>query len=144
MESVMGRGNSYLTSSGQWGGWNAIYGPRDENGLPAPVWDQDSGIIDKSVADKWKKYDLTQYITDNWDTLSAKINGKLFFWMGDMDGFYLNNGLRSFEDAVQKLNDPVSRVVFEFLPETGHCDFEKIDMRKKIINEMMIRFEATN
>lgn len=143
MESVIGRGNTYLTSSGQWGGWNAIYGPRGEDGLPVPVWDQETGAIDKKVVAHWQKYDLNRYVSDNWSTLSAKLNGKLFFWMGDMDGSYLNNGLRSFEDTLQELTDPVSRAVFEWKAETDHCDFEIIDMRKKIINEMMIRYEKT-
>jgi hypothetical protein len=50
-ENVEGYTNSYITSRNQWGGWNAVYSPRDKNGLPMPLFDPITGAIDPTVAE---------------------------------------------------------------------------------------------
>ena len=40
MENVLGRGDRWTLSGGQWGAWNATYGPRGDDGLPVPLWDR--------------------------------------------------------------------------------------------------------
>ena len=56
-ENVEGYTNSYITSRNQWGGWNAVYSPKDTNGFPKPIFDPITGEIDSLVAEHWKKYD---------------------------------------------------------------------------------------
>src|SRR5690606_36917106 len=92
-ENVEGYSNSYVTSGGQWGAWNALYSPKGEDGLPKPIFDPITGKIDKQVAEHWKKYDLLEYVKANWAELGPKVQGKIHVWMGDMDNYYLNNSL---------------------------------------------------
>ncbi|MDB6111930.1 MAG: esterase, partial [Pedosphaera sp.] len=66
IENVLGHGNSWTTSGGQWGAWNATYGPRGADGLPVPLWDPQTGKIDHQVAAQWKKYDLRLVLEENW------------------------------------------------------------------------------
>lgn len=123
MEAAIGRGDSFVTSGMQWGAWNAVYGQPDENGNPIPIWDQQTGEIDPDAAAGWVPWDLEFYVRENWQTLGPSLNGKLHFWMGDMDNYYLNNGLRHLEQAFNEMEAPGAVVEFNWLPNHGHCGF---------------------
>jgi hypothetical protein len=120
MENALGRGNSYVTSGGQWGGWNAVYGPKGKDGLPAAIWNPETGAIDRAVAKAWEPYDLRLYLETNWKTLGPKLSGKLHVYMGDADNFYLNNAMRLLEKFLKSAQDPTSDAVLVFGPEQGH------------------------
>ncbi len=121
MERVLGRGNVFVTSGGQWGAWNAVYGPRAANGRPAAIWDSWTGKIDHKVAETWRPYDLREKLEKNWSTLGPKLQGKLHIWMGDMDNFYLNNAMRLLEKFLQQTQNPKSDARLFFAPGEGHC-----------------------
>ena len=144
MENQMGRGNSFVTSGGQWGGWNAVYSPRGEDGLPMAIWDPVSGKINKEVAQAWKKYDLTLHTEQNWAELGPKLAGKLHIWMGDIDNFYLNNAMYLFEDMLKARTEPESDAEFDWKRGVGHCDYDSIEMRKSTISQMYQRYLDTN
>jgi len=99
-EEVLGtRGRSNY----QLEGWEAIYGPLDADGYPRPLWNKITGTIDKSVAAYMRDngYDLRDYAQKNWDTLGPKVAGKLHFFAGDMDDFYLNLAVYKFEEFLK-------------------------------------------
>ena len=48
LENALGLGDSWTMSGGQWGSWNATYGPRGPDGRPVPLWDPQTGVIDRS------------------------------------------------------------------------------------------------
>lgn len=62
-----------------------------EDGYPKPLWNKLTGSIDRSVAEYWRAndYDLREYAERHWATLGPKLAGKLHFFTGDMDDFYL-------------------------------------------------------
>ena len=72
-ENVMGAGDSYTMSGGQWGAWNATYSPRGADGKPVPLWDAKTGKINHEVAEQWKKYDLRLIVEQNWQNTRAEI-----------------------------------------------------------------------
>jgi hypothetical protein len=139
MENQMGRNDSYVYSGGQWGGWNAVFGPKLANGQPSAIWDPNTGEIDRTVAQQWQKYDLRQYTEDNWADLGPKLAGKLHIWMGDMDNFYLNNAMHLYEDMLTSQSQPSSNAKFTWQRGTGHCDYKPVPMLKKIMQEMQSR-----
>jgi len=99
-EEVLGtRGRSNY----QLEGWEAIYGPLDADGYPKPLWNKLTGTIDRSVANYMRDngYDLRDYAQKNWDTLGPKVAGKLHFFAGDMDDFYLNLAVYKFEEFLK-------------------------------------------
>ncbi len=57
-ENVEGYSNTYVTSGGQWGAWNALYSPKGKDGLPVPIFDPVTGAVNKEAAEHWEKYDL--------------------------------------------------------------------------------------
>ncbi len=123
MEAAMGRNGSFVTSGQQWGTWNAVYGQPDAEGNPIPVWDQQTGLIDRAVVNAWRPWDLDRYLRENWTSLGPSLAGKLQFWMGDMDDYYLTNGLRILEDTLSVMESPGADAKFTWLPYHGHCDF---------------------
>ena len=139
MENTLGRNGSFAFSGGQWGGWNAVYGPRLENGEPSVLWDPITGKIDKDVASAWSRYDLRKYTEDNWADLGPKIAGKLHIWMGDMDNFYLNNAMKLYEEMLSQQTQPSSDAEFTWVDGAGHCDYRQIPMLQKTLAQMYER-----
>jgi S-formylglutathione hydrolase FrmB len=120
-ENVLGASDSYLNSGGQFSAHTALYSPKGENGLPAPLFDPFTGEIDTLIAESWKKYDLKLYMEKNWPTLGPKLQGKIFIWMGDMDHFYLNPATRAFDEFLKKTVNPKSDAKVNFEAMEGHC-----------------------
>lgn len=137
-ENVEGYTNSYITSRNQWGGWNAVFSPRYKNGLPMPIFDPITGVIDPIVADHWKKYDLLKYTQENWLELGPKIQGKIHIWMGDMDNYYLNNAMRDFDNYLKSATSPKSDAEIIFSPMCGHCENFSIRTYLEAIQKQMI------
>ena len=137
-ENVEGYTNSYITSRNQWGGWNAVYSPKDTNGFPKPIFDPITGEIDSLVAEHWKKYDLLKYTQENWSELGPKVQGKIHIWMGDMDNYYLNNAMRDFDEYLQSTTSPKSDAEIVFSPTCGHCENYSIRTYLEAIQKQMI------
>jgi hypothetical protein len=119
-EAVLGsRGRSGY----QLAGWEAVYGPVGEDGYPRPLWDPLSGEIDREVAQYMRDngYDLREFAERNWKAIGPKLAGKLHFFAGDMDDFYLNLAVYRFEDFLRAARDPESDAVFAYgRPMKGH------------------------
>lgn len=118
-EEVLGtRGRSGF----QLGAWQAIYGPVDADGYPTPLWDNLTGTIDHDVAQYMREhgYDLRAYAEEHWATLGPKLRGKLHFFSGDMDDFYLNVAVYDFEEWLRSA-DPNYPAEFTYgRPKKGH------------------------
>lgn len=103
--------------------WQATHGPVGEDGYPRLLYDKLTGEIDREVADYYREngYDLTEYARDNWDALGPKLRGKLNFFSGEMDEFYLNLGVYEFEDMIGEVAAEDYPIRFEYgRPKRGH------------------------
>jgi len=120
-ENVLSPNNSYVNSGGQFSAFSALFTSRGDDGLPKALFDPVSGQFDKEVVRDWEKHDLKRYVENNWETLGQKLQGKLWIWMGDMDNFYLNPPMRSFDRMLKKQTNPESDAVVTFVPMMGHC-----------------------
>jgi len=120
MENVMGASDSWTMSGQQWGAWNATYGPRGADGRPVPLWDPKTGVINTSVVEHWKKYDLRLILQENWKTLGPKLRGKIHIAVGEADDYYLNNAVHLLDDFLKETNPPAdARITYG--PGRGHC-----------------------
>jgi S-formylglutathione hydrolase FrmB len=120
LEGVLGRGDSWAMSGGQWGAWNATYGPRGPDGRPVPLWDLRTGVINLETAQHWKAYDLRRVLEENWPTLGPKLRGKLHIWVGDADDFFLNNAVHRLDDFLNRAR-PAYLGSITYGPRNGHC-----------------------
>ncbi len=136
-ENVLGASDTYLNSGGQFSAHTALYSPRGENGLPAPLFDPVTGKIDHSVAEHWKKYDMKIHLKENWTEVGPKLQGKIWVWMGDMDNFFLNPATRALDEFLKTTVNPKSDAIIKFDPMQGHC--QQFNHRK-ILEMMDARF----
>jgi hypothetical protein len=136
MENVIGRGDTYTRSGGQWGAWNAVYGARGRNGLPVPLWDARTGKIDRTAAEHWKRYDLRLVLRQNWPALAPKLRGKLHVWVGEADEYFLNHAVHLLDDFLKRAEPPAdARVVFG--QGRGHGWTPQTE--RQIMDEMLAR-----
>jgi hypothetical protein len=106
--------------SAEWtGSDNALNSPIGDDGYPKVLFDKLTGKIDREVAEYWKQHDLAYYAETNWSTLGPKLIGKLHFYIGDMDEWHRNYGVRDFENFL-KTAKPYYDGSFQYGPLKGH------------------------
>ncbi|MFI5459223.1 MAG: alpha/beta hydrolase-fold protein [Isosphaerales bacterium] len=137
IENVLGRGNSWTCSGGQWGAWNATYGPKGLGGRPVPLWDPITGAIDHTAAEHWKAYDLRRVLESNWTELGPKLKGKLHIWVGEADDYFLNNAVHRL-DAFLSRARPHYEGSISYGPGQGHCwmGISQSTMMKQMVKRM--------
>jgi hypothetical protein len=108
-------------SGDQWDVWESVYSPVGADGYPKPIWNKETGSIDKSVAQHWKEnYDLSHILQRDWKTLGPKLRGKLRLYVGDMDNYYLNNAVYEVEKFLRSADPPADAVV-DYGDRDEHC-----------------------
>jgi hypothetical protein len=120
LEEVLG---SKGRSGQQLAAFEAAWGPVGDDGYPRPLWDKRMGTIDRETANSMRDhgYDLRYYIESRWPKIGPQLVGKLHFYCGDMDNFYLNVALGMLEDFLKKTTDPYYDGTFEWgRPMKGH------------------------
>lgn len=133
LEKTLGLGGRWYLSGRDWASWNAVYGPKAADGWPAPVWDGETGAIDKAVVEHWKKYDLLLRLKDHWPELGPKLaGGKINIWVGDSDDYFLNAAVRRLKDASETFQNPKfdGRILIEARKghdQGGWTDAEMLD-----------------
>ena len=119
-ENVNSRTNDYRVSGGQFGAYNAVFGPKAADGLPTMMFDPYTGKIDHAIAKQWEKYDLKKVLEKNWTVLGPKLQGKIWIWTGDMDGLYSNVSTRVFKAFMDSTKNPTSDAKISFTAMAGH------------------------
>jgi len=119
LENVLGGGDSFVRSGGQWGSWNATYSPRGASGEPLPIWDPRTGIVDRDVAEAWRRHDLRQQLASRWAQVGPQLRGKIRIWMGDADTYFLDGAVRLLQGFFQ-VADPPADARIEFAPGQAH------------------------
>jgi hypothetical protein len=120
LEAVLG---SHGRSGEQEDAWGAVYGPAGTDGYPVPLWDKSTGAIDHAVAAYMEKngYDLTQFLQAHWTEIGPALKGKLHFYCGDMDNYYLNLAVYRLEAFLTTTANPSYGGSFVYgRPMKGH------------------------
>lgn len=110
METAKGPG-------GQYHAFEAVFSPRGENGEPVPFFDRKTGLVDRSVIESWKPYDIRLKIKENWPIIKDKVRGKLFIYAGEEDSFLLEGAVRLLKAELKNLG---SDAVVEIVPGMSH------------------------
>lgn len=129
MEYVLGYG-------GQLDSFDAVFSPKGTNGLPRPVMNKLTGVIDRQVVDYWKRYDIRLVLETQWATLGPKLRGKLHILGGAWDTFYLEPAL---EHLKAFLDTKAHGGTVEILPG-DHGSFMTDAVRARIWKEMAEAF----
>ncbi|HKW01342.1 MAG TPA: hypothetical protein VJN96_16075, partial [Vicinamibacterales bacterium] len=92
-------------------------------GYPEPLWDKETGHIDRAVIDYMREhgYDLEAYLAKNWSSVGPDLVDKIHVDVGDMDNFYLNLAVMDLEHFLESTTSPHVPGVFRYgRPEKGH------------------------
>lgn len=109
-------------SAEQFAIWQAVFSPVGEDGYPKPIWDFNTGVINKDVAQYWQEhFDLDYIMQRDWATLGPKLAGKIHLTAGDMDTWYLNNAVRMFQQFHDSPKNPYKVAEFEYGWREPHC-----------------------
>lgn len=101
--------------------WQALYCPVGPDGYPATLWDKETGVIDRAVANACKPMDMSIYVTEHWPTIGKDLSGKLHYWVGTNDDYFLNLGVQYFQQETDKLTNPKANFTFDYVQGAGHC-----------------------
>jgi hypothetical protein len=119
MELALG---SHGRSGEQWDIWLAVFGPVGRDGYPRPLFDRDSGAIDRDVARYWREhFDLSVYVKRNWAKLGPKLQGKLHLYVGTADNYFLDNSVYHFEAMLATLDKPAPEAEVAYGIRFEHC-----------------------
>ena len=113
-------GNRSRSQVGQWDIWNAAFGAQGANCYPLEPWNKVTGAIDHGAVDKWKAMDMSEVLTDHWATLGPVLRDKLHIWVGTQDTYYLNEGVKAFQDTVERLSGSTNYATFTYGPGQPH------------------------
>lgn len=120
LEAMLGsKGRSYY----QLDIWQTTHSPVGADGYPVLLYDKKTGVINKDVVKymREKGFDLSGYARDNWATLGPKLRGKLHFFAGEMDDFYLNLAVYRFQEMIGEVAGKDYPIRFEYgRPKKGH------------------------
>lgn len=118
MEDMVRR-EAALHPGGQIRSWEANWGPRGENGLPAELFDRTSGRIDHETAKAWRSYDLSHLLLTEWESLRPTLAGKIHLYAGDQDTFLFDSAVRRFRNLAEE-HGLLTDMVVEIVPEVAH------------------------
>ncbi|KAJ4404791.1 hypothetical protein N0V82_010439 [Gnomoniopsis sp. IMI 355080] len=107
---------------GQWDVWDAVFGVQGLNGYPLVPWDKVTGEIYPGAVEYWKKMDLAEHVTSNWDSelnLGEVLKERLYFYVGLQDNYFLNEGVAQFQSRVEAKGGP-GWANFTYLAGQGH------------------------
>lgn len=123
----------------QMGSFDAVFSPRAPNGQPEPLYDLQTGKVNRAVADAWKSYDIGLILRENWNTLGPKLAGRIHVYMGNEDTFYLDAAVRLLK---KDLADLGSDAVVELVPG-DHGSMMTPDLQERIALEMAAQIRKT-
>lgn len=86
----------FTGDGGQQQSFEAEFGLPGPGGRPKPLYDVQTGRIDKSVVAEWKPYDLALYVQQNWPAIRKAGVGKITVYAGTEDNFLLNESVAAF------------------------------------------------
>ena len=102
--------------------WQAVYSPEGKDGYPQPIFDKQTGVIDRQVASYWHDhYDLDAILQRDWATLGPELRGKLHIYVGSDDTYMLNDAVYRIEDFLKSTTDPPYEGEVTYGPRAEHC-----------------------
>jgi S-formylglutathione hydrolase FrmB len=114
--------------------FEAAFGRLGKNGRPLPLFDRQTGRINKKVAADWKAYDLGLYVQNNWNRLSGRLSGnKLHVYAGAADNFHLDQSVTAFKARAAAVG---ADVVVEIIPGADHWSIWTREFAERIHKEL--------
>lgn len=114
-EEVRGPGNS---AGQQWDSWQAAFGPRDEKGRPAALFDPMTGAIDRKVVERFERYDIVKLFENNPEKYGPIFAERIWITVGGADEWNLHAGVELLKKSLNAKG----------IPMDGKASFGRIDI----------------
>lgn len=144
---------SHGRSGEQWDIWFSAFGPVGPDGYPKPLFDRQTGVIDRDVARYWHEHsDLSVIVQRNWPVLGPKLRGKIHLYVGTSDSFFLANGVHYFEDMLKQLDHPSADAEVSYGLRFEHCwngdptlpnDLSRLRYHTMYLSQILERMQKT-
>jgi hypothetical protein len=129
------RGEQYMS-------FNAVFSGRKANGEIDYLWDFATGAINPAQREQWRKYDISHYLTTNWDRLKPKLANKILITMGDADNWSLEKAVLLLKkDAEEKKMEIDFKIISgdHFTVHTSDKDKFGAEHTKKIYQDWLTK-----
>lgn len=137
IEEVLGPDN---TSGQQWDSWQAVWGPRNERGHPAALYDPFSGRIDRAIAGLYRAYDIAERLRADPGRVGLIFHQRIRLLVGGQDTYFLNEAVALLKPEVEKLSFfhyPEGRGGYiKILPDADHGSIFQLKELSGIPQEM--------
>lgn len=141
-EQVRGPSN---TSGQQWDSWQAVFGPRDERGNPAALFDTQTGAIDRRTVDAYRAYDITDRLMKEPERYLPIFRDHIRIIVGDRDEWNLNAAVQLLRDRLATLGLAMDGVAcfgkITIVPNTDHGTVTMSPAYRAMNGEMLEYFK---
>lgn len=100
-EDILGPNN---TSAQQWDSWFAVFGPRGDDGHPAALVEPVTGVIDRTIAEQYRRYDIAHLLRSESGRFAPIFRGNVRLLVGEQDNFYLNEAVALLKADLDRLD----------------------------------------
>jgi len=134
-EDILGPDN---TSGQQWDSWFAVFGPKNERGNPAALFDPETGAIDRAVAESYRKYDIGELLRKDPQRTVPLFRERVRLIVGTEDSFYLNEAVELLEKELAKSSRSPSDAGYVKLVPGDHGSVFASEAMRAIPGEMLV------
>ena len=85
---------------GQFYSFDAVFSQLGPDGLAVPLFDRETGAIDRAVAESWRRWDISWLLQTQWSRRGPQLDGKLHLFVGTNDTYGLQRPLRLLVDTL--------------------------------------------
>jgi len=118
---------------GQMASFEWVWSPRGKDGRPMPLFDRDTGVVDRDVAKAWEAYDIAEVLRKRADRLRPLLDGRIHLTVGTEDTFHLDEPAHLLEETAKELN---LNMQFTFVPGKDHGNIYDNNLDEQIAREM--------
>jgi len=141
-EEVRGPGNS---SGQQWDSWFAVFGPRDEAGRPAALFDPATGVIDRAVVEQFRAFDIVARLKADPARFVPTFRERIRITVGGEDEWELDAAVALLDAALDELGVPMDGAQspgrITIVPGTDHGTVVRSPAYRAIPAEMVAHLD---
>ena len=134
------------TQEGHFEWWkHTSVGP---DGYPLPVWDLQTGKIDRAVVDAMRvnNFDLREYLSRQWPQIGSKLVSKLHVYAAAVDSFYSNFAVHLLDEFMQTTQNPHDAGLFQYGPPSSRHGWQpmtNVELLREIDRHIAARAPAS-
>ncbi len=133
METVLGPHN---TSAQQWDSWQAAFGPVDDEGRAARLYNERTGVIDRSVAERYRRADLADLVRRDPGGAGRVARDRVRVIVGDADEFDLDEGVRLFVESLGGFGFEDESGWYAIVPGATHGSVLRSDAARELLEDL--------